>query len=182
MWWGSITEVYNRKNGELLFRVMSDEVEDVIKAFKKYFKNFNSWEEVEVYLKNKNSHLPLTYSYIVHANCYEFIGFDDEILSIFNEEDSDTYDYDNLVANHIYCECPSALLDCEEFKAQEEIARINLGKTYADYITTFLISNYLTELLIDEGELVVELDDCNVWLFDSSVTDLKEQLKYILEV
>lgn len=29
------------------------------------------------------------------------------------------YDYENLVAEHIYCDAPEMLLNCEEFKAQE---------------------------------------------------------------
>lgn len=29
------------------------------------------------------------------------------------------YDYENLVAEHIYCDAPEMLLHCEEFKAQE---------------------------------------------------------------
>lgn len=176
---GSGFEVYNRKNGRMLFRVNSKKCTDLVKAFRQYFKDFKSWEEVALHLEKGIS---CTFSdwYLLHANAYRFTNFDEEILAILNE-DLGEYDYEDLYTNHVYCGCPEILLNCEEFKAVEEVEIVNQDKLYADYVTTFLVSDYLTELLKNAGEFVVSLDDCNVWLFDSSVTDLKEQLRGILE-
>lgn len=171
--------VYNRKNGRLLFKVMSNKCTNLVNAFKQYFKDFKSWEEVALHLEN-DTPVKLSDGYLLLANSYKFTSFDEEILSIFGE-DLEEYDYEDLVNNHIYCDCPEALLNCEEFKAVEEVERVNQDKIYADYVTTFLVSDYLAELLKNSGEFVVSLDDCNVWLFDSSVTDLREQLRGILE-
>lgn len=176
---GTRFEVYNRKNGRMLFRVNSKKCTDLVEAFRQYFKGFKSWEEVALHLENGIS-CKLTDDYIIYANAYRFTNFDDEILSILNE-DLGEYDYEDLFTNHVYCGCPEMLINCEEFKAVEEVERVNQDKLYADYVTTFLVSDYLAELLKSAGEFVVCLDDCNVWLFDSSVTDLKEQLRGILE-
>ena len=172
-------EVYNRKNGRLLFKVPSTKCTDLVNAFKQYFKGFKSWEEVALHLENGISE-KLSDGYLIYANAYKFTNFDEEILAILNE-DLGEYDYEDLYTNHVYCGCPEMLLNCEEFKAVEEVERVNQDKLYADYVTTFLVSDYLAELLKNAGEFVVSLDDCNVWLFDSSVTDLKEQLRGILE-
>lgn len=91
------------------------------------------------------------------------------------------YDYENLVAEHIYCDAPDMLLRCEEFKAQEEQEVMNLGVGLPDLVTAWLVSDYLAEELVDAGEFVVRLDDCNVWESESDNYDLKGQLKYILE-
>lgn len=102
---------------------------------------------------------------------------------VLNEKkggESEMFDYVDLVDNHVYCDCPSMLLNCEEFKLLEGVERVNQGKLYADYITPFLVSDYLAELLKNAGEFIVCADDFNVWLFDSSVTVLTEQLKDIL--
>lgn len=172
-------EVYNRKNGRLLFKVPSTKCTDLVNTFKQYFKDFKSWEEVALHLENGIS-CTLSDEYLIRVNAYKFTNFDEEILSILNE-DLGEYDYDDLFTSHVYCGCPEVLLNCEEFKAVEEVERVNQDKLYADYVTTFLVSDYLSELLKNAGEFVVSLDDCNVWLFDSSVTNLKEQLKGILE-
>lgn len=172
-------EVYNRKNGRLLFKVPSTKCTDLVNAFKQYFKGFKSWEEVALHLENGIS-CTLSDEYLIRVNAYRFTNFDEEILAILNE-DLWEYNYEDLYTNHVYCGCPEMLLNCEEFKAVEEVERVNQDKLYADYVTTFLVSDYLAELLKNAGEFVVCLDDCNVWLFDSSVTDLKEQLRGILE-
>ena len=91
------------------------------------------------------------------------------------------FDCNDLVANHIYCEAPTALMNCDEFKFREEEEVVNQCQGYPDYATAWLVSDYLAEKLIAEGEFVVRLDDCNVWEFESSVTDFAEQLAYILE-
>ena len=176
---GTRFEVYNRKNGRMLFRVNSNKCTDLVEAFRQYFKDFKGWEDVSLHLE-KGISCTLTDGYLIHANAHKFTEFDDEILSIF-DEDLEEYDYDDLYTNHVYCGCPEMLLNCEEFKAVEEVERVNQDKLYADYVTTFLGGDYLAELLKNAGEFVVCLDDCNVWLFDSSVTDLKEQLRGILE-
>ena len=91
------------------------------------------------------------------------------------------YDYENLVAEHIYCDAPEMLLNCEEFKAQEEIEAMNLGRSIPDSITSWLVSDYLAGELVDVGEFVVRLDDCNIWESESDSFDLQGQLKFILE-
>lgn len=91
------------------------------------------------------------------------------------------YDYENLVAEHIYCDAPEMLLNCEEFKAQEEIEAMNLGRNIPDSITSWLVSDYLAGELVDAGEFVVRLDDCNVWKSESDSYNLEGQLKFILE-
>ena len=45
----------------------------------------------------------------------------------------------------------------------------------------WLVSDFLAEKLVDAGEFVVRLDDCNVWESESDNYDLRGQLKYILE-
>lgn len=45
-------EVYNRKNGRLLFKVPSKRCTDLVNTFKQYFKDFKSWEEVALHLEN----------------------------------------------------------------------------------------------------------------------------------
>lgn len=91
------------------------------------------------------------------------------------------YDYENLVAEHIYCDAPEMLLHCEEFKAQEEQEAMNLGRSIPDSITSWLVSDYLAEELVDAGEFVVHLGDCNVWESESDSYNLSGQLKFILE-
>lgn len=91
------------------------------------------------------------------------------------------YNYDNLYREHIYCSAPEILLRSEEFKAQEEDEAINLEREMPDYVTAWLVSDYLAEKLVDAGEFVVRLDDCNVWESESDNYDLRGQLKYILE-
>lgn len=91
------------------------------------------------------------------------------------------YDYDNLYREHIYCSAPEVLLCSEEFKAQEEDEAINLDREMPDYVIAWLVSDFLAEKLVDAGEFVVRLDDCNVWESESDNYDLRGQLKYILE-
>lgn len=91
------------------------------------------------------------------------------------------YDYDILYSEHIYCSAPGILLRSEEFKAQEEEEAINLDREMPDYVVAWLVSDYLAGKLVDAGEFVVRLDDCNVWESESDNYDLKGQLKYILE-
>lgn len=50
-----------------------------------------------------------------------------------------------------------------------------------DYVIAWLVSDFLAEKLVDSGEFVVRLDDCNVWESESDNYDLRGQLKYILE-
>lgn len=45
-------EVYNRKNGRLLFKVPSKRCTDLVNTFKQYFKDFKSWEGVALHLEN----------------------------------------------------------------------------------------------------------------------------------
>ena len=85
------------------------------------------------------------------------------------------YDYENLVAEHIYCDAPEMLLNCEEIEA------MNLGMNIPDSITSWLVSDYLAGELVDAGEFVVRLDDCNVWESESDSYNLSGQLKFILE-
>lgn len=172
-------EVYNRKNGRLLFKVPSKRCTDLVNAFKQYFKDFKSWEEVALHLENGIS-CTLSDGYLLHANAYRFTDFDEEILSVFNE-DLEEYDYDNLYREHIYCSAPEVLLRSEEFKAQEEDEAINLDREMPDYVIAWLVSDFLAEKLVDGGEFVVRLDDCNVWESESDNYDLRGQLKYILE-
>ncbi len=172
-------EVYNRKNGRLLFKVPSKRCTDLVNTFKQYFKDFKSWEEVALHLENGIS-CTLSDGYLLHANSYRFTNFDEEILSVFNE-DLEEYDYDNLYREHIYCSAPEILLCSEEFKAQEEDEAINLGREMPDYVIAWLVSDFLAEKLVDAGEFVVRLDDCNVWESESDNYDLRGQLKYILE-
>lgn len=176
---GSGFEVYNRKNGRMLFRVNSKKCTDLVEAFRQYFKDFKSWEEVALHLENGIS---CTFSdwYLLHANAYRFTNFDEEILAILNE-DLGEYDYDDLYNNHIYCIAPLMLLKCENFKEWEEEAVTILEKEMPDYVTAWLVSDYLAEKLVDAGEFVVRLDDCNVWESESDNYDLKGQLKFILE-
>lgn len=101
-------------------------------------------------------------------------------MSVFNE-DLEEYDYDNLYREHIYCSAPEVLLRSEEFKAQEEDEAINLDREMPDYVIAWLVSDFLAEKLVDAGEFVVRLDDCNVWESESDNYDLRGQLKYILE-
>jgi hypothetical protein len=91
------------------------------------------------------------------------------------------YDYDNLYREHIYCSAPEVLLRSEEFKAQEENDAIDLDREMPDYVIAWLVSDFLAEKLVDAGEFVVRLDDCNVWESESDNYDLKGQLKFILE-
>ena len=91
------------------------------------------------------------------------------------------YDYDNLYREHIYCSAPEILLHSEEFKAQEENEAVELDREMPDYVIAWLVSDYLAEKLVDAGEFVVRLDDCNVWESESDNYDLRGQLKYILE-
>lgn len=91
------------------------------------------------------------------------------------------YDYDNLYREHIYCSAPEVLLRSEEFKAQEEEAVTHFRKEMPDYVIAWLVSDFLAEKLVDAGEFVVRLDDCNVWESESDNYDLRGQLKYILE-
>ena len=73
------------------------------------------------------------------------------------------------------------MLRSEEFKAQEEDESINLDREMPDYVIAWLVSDFLAEKLVDAGEFVVRLDDCNVWESESDNYDLRGQLKYILE-
>ena len=73
------------------------------------------------------------------------------------------------------------MLRSEEFKAQEEDEAINLDREIPDYVIAWLVSDFLAEKLVDAGEFVVRLDDCNVWESESDNYDLRGQLKYILE-
>lgn len=91
------------------------------------------------------------------------------------------YDYDNLYSEHIYCSAPLMLLNSEIFKEWEEEASIILEKEMPDYVSAWLVSDFLAEKLVDAGEFVVRLDDCNVWESESDNYDLRGQLKYILE-
>lgn len=176
---GFCFEVYNRKNGRLLFEVFSNKCTDLVNAFKQYFKDFKSWEEVALHLENGIS-CTLSDEYLLHADTFRFTNFDEEILSILNE-DLEEYDYDNLYNEHIYCSAPEVLLRSEEFKAQEEDEAINLDREMPDYVIAWLVSDFLAEKLVDAGEFVVRLDDCNVWESESDNYDLRGQLKYILE-
>ena len=176
---GSCFEVYNRKNGRILFKVPSTKCTDLVEAFRQYFKDFKSWEEVALHLENSVS-CTLSDWYLIHANACNFSNFDEEILSVLNE-DLGEYDYEDLYNNHIYCDAPDMLLRCEEFKAQEEQEAMNLGVGLPDLVTAWLVSDYLAEKLVDAGEFVVRLDDCNIWESESDNYDLKGQLKYILE-
>ena len=176
---GSGFEVYNRKNGRLLFKVNSKKCTALVEAFRQYFKDFKSWEEVSLHLENGIS-CTLSDEYLIHVTAYKFTNFDEEILSILNE-DLGEYDYDNLYNEHIYCSAPEVLLRSEEFKAQEEDESINLEREMPDYVIAWLVSDFLAEKLVDAGEFVVRLDDCNVWESESDNYDLKGQLKFILE-
>ena len=91
------------------------------------------------------------------------------------------YYYDNLYNEHIYTLAPLMLLKCEDFKVWEEEASVILEKEMPDYVSAWLVSDYLAEKLVDAGEFVVRLDDCNVWESESDNYDLRGQLKYILE-
>ena len=51
------------------------------------------------------------------------------------------YDYDNLYREHIYCSAPLMLLNCEIFKEWEE----DLEKEMPDYVSAWLVSDYLAE-------------------------------------
>ena len=172
-------EVYNRKNGRLLFKVPSTKCTDLVNTFKQYFKDFKSWEEVALHLENGIS-CTLSDEYLIRVNAYKFTNFDEEILSILNE-DLEEYDYEDLYNNHIYCIAPLMLLKCENFKEWEEEAVTILEKEMPDYVTAWLVSDFLAEKLVDSGEFVVRLDDCNVWESESDNYDLKGQLKFILE-
>lgn len=176
---GSVFEVYNRKNGRLLFKVPSTKCTDLVNTFKQYFKDFKSWEEVSLHLENGIS-CTLSDEYLIRVNAYKFTNFDEEILSILNE-DLGEYDYEDLYNNHIYCIAPLMLLKCENFKEWEEEAVTILEKEMPDYVTAWLVSDFLAEKLVDAGEFVVRLDDCNVWESESDNYDLKGQLKFILE-
>ena len=134
-------EVYNRKNGRLLFKVPSTKCTDLVNAFRQYFKGFKSWEEVALHLENGIS-CTLSDEYLIRVNAYKFTNFDEEILSILNE-DLGEYDYDNLYNEHTYCSAPEVLLRSEEFKAQEEDESINLERKMPDYVIAWLISDYL---------------------------------------
>ena len=81
----SCFEVYNRKNGRLLFKVPSTKCTDLVNTFKQYFKDFKSWEEVSLHLENGIS-CTLSDEYLIRANVYKFTNFDEEILSILNED------------------------------------------------------------------------------------------------
>ena len=172
-------EVYNRKNGRLLFKVLSTKCTDLVNTFKQYFKDFKSWEEVALHLENGIS-CTLSDEYLIRVNAYKFTNFDEEILSILNE-DLGEYDYEDLYNNHIYCIAPLMLLKCDNFKEWEEEAVIILEKEMPDYVTAWLVSDFLAEKLVDAGEFVVRLEDANVWESESDNYDLRGQLKFILE-
>lgn len=180
---GAEIEVYNRKNGKILFVEKSGKVENVITAFKQYFKDFIDWSDVAEELEAKSNQSYLTDDYLVNANFYHTTEFDNDVLAMFDEENEveDEYDYDDLYNNHIYCIAPLMLLKCENFKEWEEEAVTILEKEMPDYVSAWLVSDYLAEKLVDAGEFVVRLDDCNVWESESDNYDLKGQLKYILE-
>ena len=55
------------------------------------------------------------------------------------------FDCNDLVANHIYCEAPTALMNCDEFKFREEEEVVNQCQGYPDYVTAWLVSDYLAE-------------------------------------
>ena len=48
------------------------------------------------------------------------------------------------------------------------------------YSEAYLVSEYLSKLLLKSGELVVQLDDCYVWLNTCEPDDLKESLKTVI--
>ena len=122
-------------------------------------------------------------NYLNYAVSYNCNDLDDEILSVLNDkiaEDNAVIDYDYLVDKHVYCKCPNVIIVSEDFKKKKDIAKAKLGMTHYFYSEAYLVSEYLSKLLLKSGELVVQLDDCYVWLNTCEPDDLKESLKTVI--
>ena len=90
-------------------------------------------------------------------------------------------DYDCLVDKHVFCKCPNVILASENFKKKKDITRAKLGMSHYFYSEAYLVSEYLSKLLLKSGELVVQVDDCYVWLNTCEPDDLKESLKTVIK-
>lgn len=180
---GPSYSIFNRKSGEKLFRVICKEPKDVVILFKQFLKDFNSWEEVRDYLNSKAKGSELSDDYLEYAVSYNYNDLDDEILSVLNDkiaEDDSMVDYDYLADKHVFCKCPNVILASEDFKKKKDITRAKLGMSHYFYSEAYLVSEYLSKLLLKSGELVVQLGDCYVWLNTCEPDDLKGSLKSII--
>lgn len=181
---GNSYSFFNRKSGEEFFKVVSKAPKDVVILFKQFLNDFNSWEEVRDYLNSKAKGSALSDNYLNYAVSYNCNDLDDEILSVLNDkiaEDDNIVDYDYLVDKHVFCKCPNVIIVSEDFKKKRVITRAKLGISHYFYSEAYLVSEYLSKLLLKSGELVVQLDDCYVWLNTCEPDDLKESLKTVIK-
>lgn len=179
----SLFLIFNRKSGEKLLDVVCKEPKDVVIIFKRFLKDFNSWEEVKDYLNSKAKGSTLSDDYLEYAVSHNCNDLDDEILSILNDkiaEEVSVVDYDYLADKHVFCKCPNVILASEDFKKKKDITRAKLGMSHYFYSEAYLVSEYLSKLLLKSDELVVQLDDCYVWLNTCEPDDLKGSLKSII--
>lgn len=180
---GTSYSFFNRKSGEEFFKVVSKAPKDVVIFFKQFLNDFNSWEDVKDYLNSKAKGSALADDYLNYVASYNYTDLDDEILSILNDkiaEDGSMTDYDYLADKHVFCKCPNVILASEDFKKKKDITKAKLGMSHYFYSEAYLVSEYLSRLLLKSDELVVQLDDCYVWLNTCEPDDLKGSLKSII--
>lgn len=180
---GYVYSLFNQKSGERLLRVNSKETKDVVICFKKFLEGFTSWEEVKEYLKSNAKGSELSEDYLEYAVSYNCNDLDDEILSVLNDkiaEEGSMVDYDYLADKHVFCKCPNVIIASEDFKKKKDITRAKLGLSHYFYSEAYLVSEYLSKLLLKSGELVVQVDDCYVWLNTCEPDDLEGSLKSII--